>query len=305
MREIARLDPYRVLTEQEREAHLSACRDFLLERDGIPDVAARTLSVREARMREYEENPVVWDGALDREAFARAFAGDRTVELDARTQWALAAAKSNEGETYGVELELRRFAGHGVYKGLRAPEILVTQYMQEAYHCRLLVELCRSCGIDFRPRRPAWTNRVLITLMGLLPPSVKWIPGMAGEVVGAAVFGTLYARTSLFDENPSVQKRLRTLLREIWLDESIHVSYLRSQNGRLGLAVVRALVPIVAWVLLEDLPPLRKIGITARGILEWIRDGIPIPGEVAWLEGTPAEQMESGESALEEAHMVG
>jgi hypothetical protein len=213
MHHTSRLDPYRLLTEEEREAHLDACVRFLAERDGEPDIAARTLSAREARMRHYEENPVVWDGALDRDAFAQAFAGSRTVALDARGEWALAAAKSNEGETYGVELELRRFAKHGVYPGLRAPGILVTQYMQEAYHCRLLVELCRSCGIEFRPRRPAWTNRVLISVMGLLPPALKWIPGMAGEVVGAAVFGILYERTSLFAENPSVQARLKALLR--------------------------------------------------------------------------------------------
>jgi hypothetical protein len=280
----ARFHPYRVLSEQEREAHLSRCREFLQERDGEPDVAKRTLSRRESRMREYEENPVIWDGALDREVFTRAFGGDRRGSTDARTEFALAAAKSNEGEAFGVEIELRRYAKHGLYRGLRAPDVLLTQYMQEAYHCRLLVELCRSCGIDFRPRQPALANRILISIMGFVPASVKWVPGMAGELVGAAVFGVLHSRTSLFSERPAVEARLRSILHEIWLDESIHVSYLRAQNGRLGLAFVRALFPIVAWVLLADMPPLRNLGITMRGLIEWTRGGVPIPSEVAWLE---------------------
>jgi len=296
----ARFQPYRLLSEKEREAHLARCRKFLNERDGEPDVAARTLSRRESRMRDYEQNPVVWDGALDREAFDRAFGGDRLGSTDARTEFALAAAKSNEGESFGVEIELRRYAKRGLYRGLRAPDVLLTQYMQESYHCRLLVELCRSCGIDFRPRQPALANRILISIMGFVPASVKWVPGMAGEMVGAAVFGILHSRTSLFREKPVVEARLRSILHEIWLDESIHISYLRAQNGRLGLAVVRALFPVVAWVLLADMPPLRNLGITMRGLLEWTRDGVPIPPEVAWLEGAGEEAMHDATEILQE-----
>lgn len=291
----ARFHPYRALTEAERELHLDRCRSFLRERDGEPDVASRTLTRRESRMRAYEENPVIWDGALDRAAFARAFDGDRRGSVDARTEFALAAAKSNEGEAFGVEMELRRYEKHGLYKGLRAPDVLLTQYMQEAYHCRMLVELCRTCGIDFRPRRPALANRILISIMGTVPASVKWVPGMAGEIVGAAVFGILYARTSLFNERPDVAARLRALLHEIWLDESIHISYLRAQNGRIGLAFVRLLFPLVALFLLADMPKLRNLGITMSGLLEWTRDGVPIPSEIAWIEG----QQEGCESALE------
>jgi hypothetical protein len=242
-------------------------------------------------MRDYEESPLIWEGACDGAAFARAFGGDRKTPVDARTEFALAAAKSNEGEAFGVDMELRRYEKRGLYRGLRAPDVLVHQYMQEAYHCRLLVELCRTCGIDFRPRRPALANRVLISIMGLVPASVKWIPGMAGEIVGAAVFGILHSKTSLFRERPEIEQRLRSLLHDIWLDESIHISYLRAQNGPIGLAIVRALFPLVAWVLLADMPPLRNLGITARGLLAWIRDGVPIPDEVAWLEGKATAEL--------------
>jgi hypothetical protein len=149
----------------------------------------------------------------------------------------------------------------------------------------MLVELCRTCGIDFRPRRPALANRILISIMGGVPASIKWVPGMAGEIVGAAVFGILYSKTALFDERPEVAARLRELLREIWSDESIHISYLRAQNGRIGLHLVRILFPIVAWFLLADMPKLRNLGITMHGLLAWTRDGVPVPEEVAWIEG--------------------
>lgn len=281
----ARFYPYRELTEAERQTHVAKCRLFLKDRDGEPDIANRRLSRRESRMRAYEANPVIWDGALDRDGFARAFDGDRRGCVDARTEFALAAAKSNEGEAFGVEVELRRYEKKGLYDGLRAPDVLLTQYMQETYHCRLLVELCRTCGIDFRPRRPALANRLLISIMGTVPASLKWVPGMAGEIVGAAVFGILYSRTALFREQPDVEERLRSLLHEIWLDESIHISYLRAQNGRIGLRLVRLLFPIVAWFLLADMPKLRHLGITMRGLLDWTRDGVPIPKEVAWIEG--------------------
>jgi hypothetical protein len=271
------------------------CREFLLERDGEPDVNARTLSRREPKMRMYEENPVIWDRALDLRAFDRAFSGDRRGHIDARTEFALAAAKSNEGEAFGVEIELRRYEKHGLYNGLRAPDVLLTQYMQETYHCRLLVELCRTCGIDFRPRRPALANRILISIMGTIPAAVKWIPGMAGELVGAAVFGILHSRTGLFSERPEVEARLRDLLYDIWLDESIHISYLRAQNGRLALKFVRLLFPVVAWFLLADMPRLRNLGITMRGLLEWTRGGVPIPDEIAWIEG---RHLPLGEHAL-------
>jgi hypothetical protein len=291
---VVRFHPYRALTNAEREIHFNRSRQFLKDRDGEPDIATRTLSRREGRMRRYEDSPVIWNGALDREGFARAFAGDRDGCFDARTEFALAAAKSNEGEAFGVEVELRRYEKRGLYKGLRAPDLLLSQYMQEAYHCRMLIELCRTCGIEFRPRRPALANRVLISIMGTVPAAIKWIPGMAGEIVGAAVFGILHSRTALFREQPDVEERLRSLLHEIWLDESIHISYLRAQNGPIGLWFVRLLFPIVAWFLLADMPKLRHLGITMRGLLEWTRDGVPIPDEVAWIESAevPSDSIE-------------
>lgn len=281
-------DPYRVLNDAERAEFIESYRQFLLERDGRADAAARKLERRELRMREMEDAPVAWDGALDENAFTRCLAGEQGIAIDARTEWAVAAAKANEGESYGVEIELSRYARDGMLPGLTAPDVLLSIYMQESYHCRILVELCRACGLRFTPSVPAWTNRALVGLIGRLPPVLRWIPVMAGETVGAAVFRILYERVDLFDGHPEVQQRMRRLLREIWLDEVLHVAFLRTQIGALGLLAVRALVPIVASSVFAGLQPLAQIGVTPREIRAALERGLRMPDEVDWLEAPGA-----------------
>jgi hypothetical protein len=239
---------------------------------------------RERRMREIEENPVVWSGAIDADAFKRCLAGEHGVPIDARTEWALAAAKANEGESYGVEIELRRFERDGMLPALTAPDVLLSIYMQESYHCRILIELCRTCGVSFQPRKPAWTNRALVSLIGALPPALRWVPVMAGETVGAAVFRMLYERVDVFAGHSLAQDRMRELLREIWLDEVLHVAFLRTQVGRFGLSIVRTLVPLVASAVLAGMQPLRGIGVTGKEIRASLGRGLRIPSELNWLE---------------------
>jgi hypothetical protein len=77
---------------------------------------------------------------------------------------------------------------------------------------------------------------------------------------------------------------MRELLREIWIDEVLHVAFLRTQVGRAGLAIVRALVPLVASSVLAGMQELRGIGVTAREIRASLAQGLRIPSELAWLE---------------------
>ncbi len=287
-------DPYRALDENESAEFISAYREFLAERDGAPEPATRTMKRRELRMRAIEQDPIVWEGALDADAFERCLAGEQGIAIDPRTEWAIAAAKANEGESYGVEIELARFAREGMLPGLTAPDVLLSIYMQESYHCRILVELCRTCGISFVPRRPAWTNRGLVSLIGALPPIVRWVPVMAGEAVGAAVFRMLYERVELFSKHPAAQARMRDLLREIWVDEVLHVAFLRTQVGRLGLLAVRAIVPIVASSVLAGLQPLRGIGVTASEIRASLANGLRLPLELDWVEQEQLQGIEAG-----------
>lgn len=279
----AAFDPFRVLSAEERQRHVDAYRSFLAERDGMPDVADRTMSVREGRMRRIEENPVVWSGPIDRAGFERAVSGNRSEELDPKTGWILAAARANEGESYGVELEMKRFLARGAFQGVPSGDVMTSVMMQESYHCRILQELCRTCGIDFAPRVPGWTNRMFIALIGVLPARVRWIPVMAGELVGAVVFRSLLDQVSMFADEPEVHERMSQLMREIWVDEVLHVAFLRSQLGPAALIAVRAMVPGVARGALHEVPQLRKLGCTTSGIVSELKRGIPIPDEVEWM----------------------
>jgi hypothetical protein len=280
-------DPLRVLSEDERRRHLEDYLRFLIEREGGVDLAARTLSRRELRMAAMEQSSVVWTGEIDRAGFQRCIQGERGAALDPRTEWVLAAAKANEGERYGVEIEIGRFLARGGFPGIRSPELMLYVLMQESYHCRILIELCRTCGISFEARDPGWANRALLALIGVLPGGLRWIPVMAGEIVGTAVFQLLHAHVGLFAADPAVRDRLRALIREIWIDEVLHVAYLRAHLGAPGLAAVRALVPLVARAVLRDVPQLRKLGCTPHQILCGLQRGVAIPDEIEWLPADP------------------
>jgi len=276
-------DPYRNLSSEERVQHLAAYRHFLNEREGEVDAGQRTLQRRERRMLAMEASPIVWSGAIDRSAFQRCMADEQSIELDARTAWVFAAAKANEGERYGVDLELARYFEHGGFAGVHAQDLMLFAMVQESYHCRLLVEICKTCGVEFEWNVPGWTTRALMALIGRLPGQLRWIPVMAGELVGTAVFRLLYGQVNLFDEQPAVRDRLRQIVKEIWIDEVLHVAFARAHLGRVGLALVRASVPLVAQATLRDVPQLRRLGCTPERILGDLASGIEIPGEIDWL----------------------
>lgn len=281
-------NPFRVLDEAERASHLAAYRTFLAARDGTPDLASRTLSLREGRMRALEANTDVWSEAVDHAGFARCMSGDRSGRFEPRTEWALVAALANESENYGVDIELRRFARSGKLPGLREADLLLSVYVQETYHCRILVEVCRACGAGVAPRRPGLTNRSLVWLIGTLPGVLRWVPVMAGELVGTAVFRLLYERLNLFDARPATRAKLRELLEEVWIDEIGHVAFLRAQLGPAGLIAVRAMLPLVAAAVLKDLPRLDGIGLTPKSILRALRDGVAMPSAVDWIDADVA-----------------
>ncbi len=278
------LDPFRVLSEEERVEHLAAYRRFLVETDGIPDIRSRTLTNREQRMRALESAPVVWRDAVDRDAVRRFLAGDASGPFDGRTELALAAALANLSENFGVEIELRRFARRGRLPGLREADLLLPVYVQETYHCRILAELCRTCGLTFESRRPGRVMRGLIALIGALPGALRWVPVMAGEVVATAVFRLLSSRLDLFAENGAAQARLSQLLHEIWVDEVGHVAFLRAQLGPLELEGAKRLLPVVARAALWELPPLMNLGITPNRIVDELSLGIALPDEMTWLD---------------------
>jgi hypothetical protein len=277
-------DPFAVLSAEERERHLSAYGRFLAERDGEPDVERRILPRREAWLAELEKKPVVWHGEVDGDGFASQQRGERTGPLDARTVWLVAIAKSNEGERYGVEIELARFYGPDAAKErANADRLYLHLMLEEHYHTKILLEACRSCGLSVTPQRPPWTQRWLIHGMQYLPERLRWIPVLAGEVLGTAVFRRLYDSCHLFAEEPEVEARLRELLGEIALDEALHVAYLRARLGPVAVRIARWLLPLVAASVTRGVPQLTALGCSPRELLADLRAGLEIPPGVDWI----------------------
>jgi len=279
-------DAFRVLEPEQRAAHLARFLEHLRKRDGRIELSERLLLSREPKMRAMEQNDVRWRGEIDHAGFERSLAGSRAETLDPRTEWVLAAARANEGERYGVEIEIDRFVRRGNrFPGVPCQETMLYVMLQEAYHCRILVDLCRACGLDFQPKPPGWASRSLIVAIGTLPSWLRWVPVMAGELVGCAVFRILNENTHLFEAQPDVEAHLRNLMRQIWVDEVLHVAYLRALLGRRGLLLVRVALPLVARSVLREVPQLRNLGCNARRIVESAVGGIDIPDEIDWMHG--------------------
>jgi len=277
-----RFDPFRVLSDVERHRHLDAYRSYLEARNGRLDLRARTLSRREREFRDLEALPVTWSGAVDREGFAERFLGTGRRAIDARTLWLVAIAKANQGESYGVELELARYLARGVPAG----EDLIQPYLflEEQYHSRILVEACRTCGVEMTLRPPPRMMRVIIHAIYALPDRIRWTLVLCGEVLGSTVFKLILDHCSLFSEQPAVERRLRSLIGEIWRDEVLHVAWLRARLGPWALATARRLMPSVVAGLMRDVPQLVELGCDGAELMRRLTGGIELPPGIGWIE---------------------
>ena len=279
-------DPFRVLSPAERQRHLAGYLRHLEQRDGVPDLAARTLSRREATFAELESKPVEWEGDVDHYGFFAHFFSTARPPIDARTLWLVAIAKANEGESYGVDLELQGFLARGQAS---IDPIELYLMLEEQYHSRILVEACRSCGLDLVLQKPRWGQRWMIHLIQILPERLRWIPVLCGEVLGSNVFRLLLENCHLFATQPEVEERLRFLLGEIWLDEVFHVAFLRARLGPFAVRAARAMLPAAALLLMKDVPQLVSLGCDWRELSRRLRAGLEIPPGMDWMEADPAQ----------------
>ena len=276
-----RFDPFRPLSDEERQREYEGYLAHLRARDGELDFSRRLLPVREARQRGLEANPIRWRGELDRDAFYQHFHRVGKPELDAKTLWILTIAVANEGERFGAEGEMRRFDRMGPH---RADPIKLYHVVQEAYHTRLLLEACRCLGLDgLTLMKPRWLHRVIIHAMTYLPDSLRYTFILCGEIVGATVFRLMHETCRFFPESPEVEARLRGILDEIVHDEALHVAFCRSRLSRRSLRVARALMPIVISVLMRQLPQLKALGIERDELERRLLGGVEIPHGVDWI----------------------
>ncbi|MES2641105.1 MAG: hypothetical protein V4850_16575 [Myxococcota bacterium] len=230
-------------------AHLRA-------RDGVPDLAAQRFDIRERFFARIDASPMCWKGAppVDQGVFDRNYAR-RSPErgLDQAMLWALATAKTNRAERFGVE---REFEAHGVpANAADNPHVYIQ--VEEFYHTRILEDALAAIGVKVSVSKPGLTTQLLVRTMVHLPDTLSDVAVLCGEIFGVAIFSLLLdkART-LFAAQPEALARIETLFAQIMVDEVGHVHFVRSRLSASQLAWAKRLLPLVVHGALDDLPEL-------------------------------------------------
>lgn len=241
---------------------------YLRQRDGEPSLARRTLSRREAIRAALSREPRPSLGAVrvDPVVFHRNLPR-RVPEagLDRATLWALALAKGNRAERFGVESKLDRY---GFEKDGTADPITYVE-LQECYHTRLLLEVLALVGIECDVGLPSSAlTRVGVKLIGQLPRAGLDVLALPFEAIGIAAFSAMRDEArELFSDAPALCARIDALLTEILVDEVGHVHFLRSRLSPARLGVARALLPFARRALFDDNEEVRLL-LARRNMLD-------------------------------------
>jgi hypothetical protein len=256
-------------------AILRQYREYLQARDGIVDVTNRTLSKREDAMQRFL---VTGDRWIDRALFERQSRRfDPRRNTPPETLLLLALVKVNAAEAYGVH----RTIDGALRRARGSDDTELVLLVEEFYHTKILLSAARLYGIDVvAPARPHVALRALVTGIATLPDFLARPLTLAGEMMGVLVFLKLLdaARTVLKDA-PVIRDAVEERLLEILIDEIGHVSVQRLSMGRAGLALAKALLPVVARGLAHSVPEVRALGAIphapVEGITALARRGLP------------------------------
>ena len=273
-------DLFSPMPRAERETFPSRYLGYLRRRDGVPCLETRTLSRREAMFRSLTAAPVRCAGRplIDPEVFHRNLARCAPEPgLDAATLWALAVAKGNRAERYGVEhkLERRGFEPAGVDDPLTYVEI------QECYHSRVFVRVLAVVGLDCEVSPPVgWLTRAGVRLFSQLPRPALDVLALAFELVGVVAFHALREQARVvLAAHPAARARVDALLGQVLVDEVGHVHFLRSRLGARRLGLARALLPFARRSLFDDNDEIRML-LEERGALSGLA-GVDVDALVA------------------------
>jgi hypothetical protein len=232
--------------------------DHLKNRNGHPDRGSHTFQGREQVFVDIKREAVRWQGALP--VSPQVFARNNELHvpesgLDPATLWALAVAKINRSEQYGVE---RGFSG--TRPGDPAEDIEVYIEIEEHYHTRLLAAVLETLGLQMQLRPPRAFTRWVIKAMISLPESLASIPILISERGASVSFWLLIEKArELFSAQPEVLARIEFLLSEIMVDEVGHLHYIRSRLGPRSLRMAEQMMGVVGGRLLKDLPELERL----------------------------------------------
>lgn len=247
---------FQPMSTSEQAQFRAAYLGYLRSRDGVPDMKTQRFDVRERFFAELDREPCCWVGAppVDQATFDRNHARSTPEPgLDEATLWALATAKTNRGERYGVEYSLlHQPHAHGADADPHA-------YIQieEFYHTRILKDALVTIGLKMEVGQPGITTRAMVRAMVHLPQEYANVVVLCGEIVGVALFSLLLEKARvLFAGQPRVLARIESLFGQIMVDEVGHVHFVRSGLSPQRLAWARRILPLVAWGVMQDIPEL-------------------------------------------------
>lgn len=250
---------FEAMSESQRRSFQGAYLRYLKARDGVPDRDARRFDVRERFFAEVDAAPTCWVGAapVDQRVFDRNHALRRPEEgLDEVTLWALATAKTNRAERYGVEYSITHEAAPA--DAPNDPHTYIQ--IEEFYHTRILKDALAALGLTAEVHEPSFFTRVMVRAMVHLPAGVANVAVLSGEIVGVTLFTLLLEKARvLFAAQPAALARIEQLFAQILVDEVGHVHFVRSQLGPWQLAASRRLVPVVLRSLVDDIPELERL----------------------------------------------
>ncbi|MFO0554218.1 MAG: hypothetical protein U0271_37910 [Polyangiaceae bacterium] len=246
-------DLFSPMPRPDRTAFQLHYRDYLRSRDGVPCLESRTLSRRELSYRELDNAPVRRTGEpiVDPVVFQRNLLRCQPEPgLDAPTLWALAVAKGNRAERFGVENKLRI---QGFEPG-GAEDLLTYVELQEVYHTKLLLRALEVIGLSCEIGEPVGrVTRVGVMMLARLPRPIIEVLALAFELVGIAAFHALRREAhALFADQPEALARIDALFSELLVDEVGHVHFLRSRLGPVRLGVSRAALVFAKRSLFND-----------------------------------------------------
>lgn len=238
-----------------RAAYLS----YLQKRDGLPDMKTQRFDIREKFFSQIDSNPYCWVGPapVDQQVFDRNHAKNAPdANLDEATLWALATAKANRTERFGVEYSIK-YNGHA-HDAAISPHAYIQ--IEEFYHTRILRDALGSIGVRMDVSPPGFTARAMVRAMVRLPEKYSNVVVLCGEIFGVAIFSLLLEKArELFASQPKALERIETLFAQILVDEVGHVQYVRSGLNPTGLAWAQRIMPLVAWGALDEMPELVRL----------------------------------------------
>jgi hypothetical protein len=216
-------------------------RDYLTRRNGAADLLNRRLARREEFFGAVEADPVRSEHPIDRRVFARNMRRRRPeAGVDKRTLFALATAKLNQAERFGVGLG----ETYGHKSGDDVPPERVYMELEEHYHTRLLAYVLDMFGLPFQVIAPPFVMRQFVKTAVFLPERMSFMFVGAAEMAGCVMFHQLRRiGVELFADEPEVAARIERLYSEILTDEVGHVGYCAARCTPAERAIMRRLYP--------------------------------------------------------------